>query len=741
MASSNLVLSIVAVDKASKTLSNIGKSIGDMSARSVITGAALLSFGATSMKAFSDSEQAQLKLNDAFSKFPKLSDTNTSSLNRLNSEMQKKTRFDDEAYASAEAQLAQYDLTGQQIQQLTPLVADLAAKTGVDLQTASSQVGKALLGQGRALKAVGINFVNTGTTAGNFTELMTGLRQQVGGFAEKEGTTAAGKIAILKNQFNDLQEQVGSVLVPVLSLLASTITPVFNAFNALPGPVKSTILTVGLLGGAFYLLLPKVFAARAAFLAFRADLALTIAMTNAFNVSLAATLAPFAILAAAIVTLTGVLIAVGVTMSNQQKIIDANTQAWDNYYKAASPDKAQALSDSLFPAQKAVENWSTSTSLANGVADNWNRGIDVLNSKIKGQKSILDQARETTNNFRQSQKDTTLVIGSVATQTGLTTEKVKELSNIYKIDLSQGVDAATQSLKNKIRANDDEKLSAAQAAIANGDLKTAEDLVKEASQKVTDKINGYKTALDKLNGSTIDVQSAQDNATRAFQNASAAIDNNGGRISGNTSKSLEARAAIRDFISAKQDEAGAVVQSTGSIKDGNKVLDDARGKVKALGDKYKIPQSQLKIYLDSLKDIPSKKSTSVKFKVDTSSWTQTEKDLLALYMTLPKSTQIGIALGVPVAGARASGGPVRAGMPYIVGENRPEVFVPSTNGTIIPKVPAENSAIMTTNGGNAAASGSIIIQGGTFIGASKQDTARWMSEIIREGKARGLVMS
>lgn len=37
---------------------------------------------------------------------------------------------------------------------------------------------------------------------------------------------------------------------------------------------------------------------------------------------------------------------------------------------------------------------------------------------------------------------------------------------------------------------------------------------------------------------------------------------------------------------------------------------------------------------------------------------------------------------------RASGGPVRAGTPYIVGEKRPEVFVPGQDGTILPFVPS-----------------------------------------------------
>jgi hypothetical protein len=37
---------------------------------------------------------------------------------------------------------------------------------------------------------------------------------------------------------------------------------------------------------------------------------------------------------------------------------------------------------------------------------------------------------------------------------------------------------------------------------------------------------------------------------------------------------------------------------------------------------------------------------------------------------------------------RADGGPVNAGEPYIVGERRPELFVPSTSGTILPSVPS-----------------------------------------------------
>jgi TP901 family phage tail tape measure protein len=49
--------------------------------------------------------------------------------------------------------------------------------------------------------------------------------------------------------------------------------------------------------------------------------------------------------------------------------------------------------------------------------------------------------------------------------------------------------------------------------------------------------------------------------------------------------------------------------------------------------------------------------------------------------------------------ARASGGPVRAGQPYVVGEHRPELFVPKTDGMIVPQIPASVGAVAGRSGG------------------------------------------
>ena len=56
-----------------------------------------------------------------------------------------------------------------------------------------------------------------------------------------------------------------------------------------------------------------------------------------------------------------------------------------------------------------------------------------------------------------------------------------------------------------------------------------------------------------------------------------------------------------------------------------------------------------------------------------------------IYGTLAFIAAIGAIMAL-AGGFREYGGPVVAGMPYIVGEKRPEVFVPNTSGTIVPSI-------------------------------------------------------
>jgi hypothetical protein len=51
---------------------------------------------------------------------------------------------------------------------------------------------------------------------------------------------------------------------------------------------------------------------------------------------------------------------------------------------------------------------------------------------------------------------------------------------------------------------------------------------------------------------------------------------------------------------------------------------------------------------------------------------------------------------------RENGGSVSAGVPYIVGEKRPEVFIPNQSGRIVPSVSQYNSQAGSSGGGAGA---------------------------------------
>lgn len=90
------------------------------------------------------------------------------------------------------------------------------------------------------------------------------------------------------------------------------------------------------------------------------------------------------------------------------------------------------------------------------------------------------------------------------------------------------------------------------------------------------------------------------------------------------------------------------------------------------------------------------------------------KDLLKIEMKM-QAMQLfrmglsffGLTGGTPTAGGKASGGQVGSGLPYMVGEQGPELFIPNSAGTIIPN----NRLSETLTGG----SGQVVNYNGPYI--------------------------
>lgn len=114
-------------------------------------------------------------------------------------------------------------LTEAQINDLTPVIINFAAKQRVSLTEATSAIIKALEGQGRELKQYGLNIKDAGTETERLNVIMTTLKAKVDGAADAFGQTTAGNIAATKKEFKETAETVGDELLPVLNKLLQAI--------------------------------------------------------------------------------------------------------------------------------------------------------------------------------------------------------------------------------------------------------------------------------------------------------------------------------------------------------------------------------------------------------------------------------------------------------------------------------------------------------------------------------------
>jgi hypothetical protein len=142
--------------------------------------------------------------------------------------------FSDDAILGATNVLATFkEIQGVQFENATAAILDMSQAMGMDLQSATVQVGKALndpIGGISALSRVGVQFtedqkamieemVALGDVAGAQELILGELNSQFGGSAAAAVNTYAGRMKVLEEQFNDVKQGIGEALLPILSEL------------------------------------------------------------------------------------------------------------------------------------------------------------------------------------------------------------------------------------------------------------------------------------------------------------------------------------------------------------------------------------------------------------------------------------------------------------------------------------------------------------------------------------------
>jgi hypothetical protein len=152
--------------------------------------------------------------------------------------------------------------------QAVGLSLDLSVALGTDASSASIQLGKALNDPVKgitALSRAGVSFtaeqkeqiktlVATGDVLGAQKVILGELKNQFGGAAEAAKTP----IEALQTKLGNLQESIGTALMPTIGAIADAVGVAVDAFSALPDPVKNAIVIVGGVGTAALGAIPLV---------------------------------------------------------------------------------------------------------------------------------------------------------------------------------------------------------------------------------------------------------------------------------------------------------------------------------------------------------------------------------------------------------------------------------------------------------------------------------------------------
>ena len=228
------------LSRTSKQMKNIGKSM------SMSVTAPLAGFAALSVKAFSEQAEAEQKLLTAL----KGNEKAFASLTAQAKELQKVTLFGDEETMQAQALIAAMVKEEEQILKVMPLVQDFATAKGMDLAGAADLVSKTLGSSTNALSRYGIEVTGAVGSQERLESLTSGLAVAFEGQAEAVAKVGSGPLIQLKNQFGDLMEEIGGLvmgaLVPLLEWLKNGLT----WFQNLSKETKTTAVVIAGLAAA-----------------------------------------------------------------------------------------------------------------------------------------------------------------------------------------------------------------------------------------------------------------------------------------------------------------------------------------------------------------------------------------------------------------------------------------------------------------------------------------------------------
>lgn len=213
-----------------------------VAAKAAIQG--IVATGAAWVTAAGEQENASVRLDTALHAAGTFTPQLVAQYDALAASFERTTTFSDELITEMEALLTVVGgVAPKDMKAALTASTDLAAGLRIDLKSATELVAKALEGNMGALKKHGIAIDETAFKTQGATVVFQAIADKMGGAATAQAATFGGEMARLGNVINNAEESLGG-------LIAKGLKPAVDAFLALPEPVRTGAITIGLLGGA-----------------------------------------------------------------------------------------------------------------------------------------------------------------------------------------------------------------------------------------------------------------------------------------------------------------------------------------------------------------------------------------------------------------------------------------------------------------------------------------------------------
>ena len=209
--------------------------------------AALIRFGTEAVKASLADAAAQVELQRQLEASTGATADQVAQVEEFINKTQNATGVLDDQLRPAFATLTRFTEDATESQRLLSIALDVSTATGKPLEAVSLAIAKAYDGNTTALQKLGIQTKDASGKALSFDKIQQNLVKTFGGATQKAAETTAGKIKIAQASFADLQEEIGTALVPALTALVDITKPLIDIFNNLsPAQQQLIVSAIGM---------------------------------------------------------------------------------------------------------------------------------------------------------------------------------------------------------------------------------------------------------------------------------------------------------------------------------------------------------------------------------------------------------------------------------------------------------------------------------------------------------------